>query len=429
MQLPAFGASAPFFKEAMNPADKVEKWAIDKLIPYARNARTHSDEQISQLAASIKEWGWTTPVLVDEDGGIIAGHGRTLAAQKLKMIEVPVMVAKGWSEAKKRAYVLADNKLAMNAGWDNEMLALELGEIGELGFDLDLTGFTAEEIAALMPEQIEPGLTDEDAVPEVPEQPVTVLGDVWILGKHRLMCGDSTSIDAVDKLMDGATVDMVLTDPPYGISIVSGGGKVGGDKPFGSKKERGSVGGGKLAKVGIYAPVMGDDSIDVAVEAIQIIATLGAKVEIIWGGNYYANSLPNSSCWLVWDKQNTGNFADCELAWTNQTTAVRKFEHMWNGMVKASEHGQKRVHPTQKPVALAVWCIEQYGDDCESVLDLFGGSGFTLIACEQKNRIGYIMELSASYVDVIVKRWQDFTGKIATHAETGQPFAEVTHDN
>ena len=199
----SLGASAPFFKDAMNPADKVEKWKISKLIPYARNARTHSDEQVGQIAASIKEWGWTTPVLVDETGGIIAGHGRTLAAQKLGMTEVPVMVAKGWSDAKKRAYVLTDNKLALNAGWNNEMLALELGEIGELGFDLDLTGFTAEEIAALTPEQIEPGLTDEDAVPDVPEQPVTVLGDVWLLGKHRLMCGDSTNVDAVSKLTQG----------------------------------------------------------------------------------------------------------------------------------------------------------------------------------------------------------------------------------
>ena len=186
-----------------NPADKVERWAINKLVPYARNARTHSDEQVGQIAASIKEWGWTTPILVDETGSIIAGHGRTLAAQRLQMTEVPVMVAKGWSEAKKRAYVLADNKLALNAGWDNEMLALELGEIGDLGFDLDLTGFTADEIAALMPVEIPPGLTDEDAVPEVPEQPVTVLGDVWVLGKHRLMCGDSCSVEAVTKLTEG----------------------------------------------------------------------------------------------------------------------------------------------------------------------------------------------------------------------------------
>jgi hypothetical protein len=306
------------------------------------------------------------------------------------------------------------------------MLALELGEIKDLGFDLDLTGFTAEEIAAVMPEEIPPGLTDEDAVPEVSEQPVTVLGDVWVLGKHRLMCGDATSVDAVEKLMDGQKADMVFTDPPYGISIVSGGGKVGGDKPFGSKEARGSDGASNVVKVNLYAPVAGDDSIDVAVEAIHVIASIGAKVEIIWGGNYYASHLPNSPCWIVWDKQNTGNFADCELAWTNQKTAVRKFEHMWNGMIKASEHGEKRVHPTQKPVALAAWCLEQYGDECETVLDLFGGSGFTLIACEQKKKTGYIMELAAPYVDVIVKRWQDFTGKIAVHAETGQPFAEVT---
>jgi 16S rRNA G966 N2-methylase RsmD len=411
-----------------NPADKVERWSIDKLTPYARNSRTHSDEQISQLAASIKEWGWTTPVLVDEDGSIIAGHGRTLAAQRLKMTEVPVMVAKGWSDAKKRAYVIADNKLAMNAGWDEQMLALEFSELQGMDFDLDLTGFTADEIAALMPEEIERGQTDEDAVPEVPEQPVTVLGDVWVLGKHRLMCGDSTSIDAVDKLMDGATVDMVYTDPPYGISIVKGS-KVGGDKPFGSKDTRGTVGATNIVKANLYAPIAGDDTIDVALEAIQVIKTLSAKVEIIWGGNYYANALENSSCWIVWDKENTGNFADAELAWTNQKTAVRIFKHMWNGMVKASEHGQKRVHPTQKPVKLAEWCIQEYGDKCQNLLDLFCGSGSTLLACETKKKTGYMMELSPHYCDVIVKRWQDFTGKIATHAETGKPFAEVTNDN
>jgi DNA modification methylase len=397
-----------------NPADKVERWKIEKLVPYARNARTHSDEQVGQIAASIKEWGWTTPVLVDETGSIIAGHGRTLAAQRLQMTEVPVMVAKGWSDAKKRAYVLADNKLALNAGWDNEMLALELGEIGDLDFDLDLTGFSADEIAALMPLELEPGLTDEDAVPEPPAVPVTVLGDVWLLGKHRLMCGDSTSVDAVDKLMAGEAVDMVLTDPPYGISIVKDG-KVGGDS---------------LAKTGTYAPVAGDDTIDVAIEAIQVIKTLSAKVEIIWGGNYYANALENSSCWIVWDKRDAmagNNFADCELAWTNQKTAVRKFAHTWSGMIKASEHGQKRVHPTQKPVVLSEWCIDQYGEDCLTVLDLFGGSGSSLMACEKKKKHARMMELSPKYCDVIVKRWQDFTGKIATHAETEKPFAEVSN--
>ena len=387
---------------------------VEDLIPYARNSRTHSDAQVAQIAASVREFGWTNPVLVDGENGIIAGHGRILAARKLGMDEVPCIELAGLSDTQRRAYIIADNKLALNAGWDDELLAIEFAELADAGFDNLLTGFTQDEIDALTPEQLPEGLTDEDAVPEVQAEPVSKLGDVWVLGKHRVMCGDSTSIDAVETLMDGATVDMVFTDPPYGISIVSSGGKVGGDS---------------LAKTGTYAPVAGDDTIDVAIEAIQVIQALGAKVEIIWGGNYYANSLPNSSCWLVWDKQNTGNFADCELAWTNQTTAVRKFEHMWNGMVKASEHGQKRVHPTQKPVALAAWCLEQYGDECETVLDLFGGSGFTLIACEQKKKTGYIMELAARYVDVIVKRWQEHTGCEATHAATGATFAEVEADS
>jgi ParB-like chromosome segregation protein Spo0J len=192
-------------------------------VPYARNARTHSDEQVGQIAASIKEWGWTTPVLVDEDGSIIAGHGRTLAAQRLQMTEVPVMVAKGWSEAKKRAYVLADNKLAMNAGWDNEMLALELGEIGDLGFDLDLTGFTADEIAALTPEQIEPGLTDEDEVPELPEQPVTVLGDVWMLGQASAHVRRQPGRQRRGKTDRRRWAQLLHADPPYGMGKAADG--------------------------------------------------------------------------------------------------------------------------------------------------------------------------------------------------------------
>ena len=398
-----------------NPADKVERWKIEKLVPYARNARTHSDEQISQLAASIKEWGWTTPVLVDETGSIIAGHGRTLAAQRLQMTEVPVMVAKGWSEAKKRAYVLADNKLALNAGWDNEMLALELGEIGDLGFDLDLTGFTAEEIAALMPEQIEPGLTDEDAVPEVPEQPVTVLGDVWVLGKHRLMCGDSTSIDAIQKLTESQAPDFVFTDPPYGVAVVKDG-MVGAD--FG------------VAKKGKYKPIIGDETTDTAIEAYNACVAIGAKKIVLWGGNYFSNKLPPSSCWLVWDKRGdsgiVNTFADCELAWTNMTSPARVHKQLWNGMIREGER-DKRVHPTQKPVALCEWGISNYTDKNASVLDLFLGSGSTLMACEKTNRKCFGMEMSPNYCDVIIKRWQDFTGKIATHAETGLPFSEVTN--
>jgi 16S rRNA G966 N2-methylase RsmD len=385
---------------------QIKQVKVESLIPYARNSRTHSDAQVAQIAASIKEFGWTNPILVDGTNGIIAGHGRLLAARKLGYTEVPVIELENMTESQKKAYVIADNQLAMNAGWDTSMLTLELGDLKEAGFSLDILGFDPKELDTLLePEQVD-GLTDEDAVPDIPEEPVTKLGDIYQLGNHRLMCGDSTSIDAVDKLIAGIVVDMVYTDPPYGISIVQGN-SIDGSKPFGS------VGGGKLAKVGKYTPVAGDESIDVAIEAIQVIQTLNAKVEIIWGGNYYANHLENSSCWIVWDKQNTGNFADAELAWTNQKTAVRIFKHMWNGMLKDSERGEKRVHPTQKPVALAEWCFNQYGEECLAVLDLFGGSGSTLIACESKNKKGYIMELSPNYCDVIIKRWEDFTGKKA----------------
>ena len=391
---------------------------VANLVPYARNSRTHSAQQVAQIAASIREFGFTNPLLIDERGGIIAGHGRLFAAQKLGFDEVPAITLKGLSDAQKKAYVIADNKLALNAGWDDEMLQVEFMELQEMGFDLELTGFSLDEIAGLQVQEIEEGLTDEDAVPDAPETPVTVLGDVWQLGDHRVMCGDSTSIDAVEKLMAGQKADMVYTDPPYGISIVKGN-KVGGDKAFGK------VGGDKVVKANIYAPIAGDDTIDVALEAIQVIKTMNAKVEIIWGGNYYANALENSSCWIVWDKDNTGNFADAELAWTNQTTAVRIFKHTWNGMIKASEHGQKRVHPTQKPVKLAEWCFDEYGEKCATVLDLFCGSGSTLIACEAKKKTGYMMELSPHYCDVIIKRWQDFTGRLAVHAATGKTFDEM----
>ena len=408
-----------------NPADKVERWAINKLVPYARNARTHSDEQVGQIAASIKEWGWTTPVLVDETGSIIAGHGRTLAAQRLQMTEVPVMVAKGWSEAKKRAYVLADNKLALNAGWDNEMLALELGEIGDLGFDLDLTGFSADEIAALMPEEIPPGLTDEDAVPEVPVQPVTVLGDVWVLGKHRLMCGDSTSIDAVDKLMDGQKADMVFTDPPYGMHLDA-------DYSDMSSKFKGSKGGNK------YANVIGDHN-DFSPDLIQtVFANFEYCKEIfLWGADYYSDLLPNRNdgSWIVWDKRGDDSAdkmfgSTFELCWSRNRHKRDMARVKWAGIFgMEKEHDKKRVHPTQKPSALIEWFFDKWGSKGDTVADLYGGSGSTLIAAEKTSRQARLMELDPKYVDVIIKRWQDFTGKIAVHAETGKPFAEVKNGN
>ena len=419
----------------MNPADKVERWAIEKLVPDARNARTHSDEQISQLAASIKEWGWTTPVLVDEQGGIIAGHGRTLAAQRLQMTEVPVMVAKGWSDAKKRAYVLADNKLALNAGWDNELLALELGELGDLGFDLDLVGFTDEEIAALMPEQIEPGLTDEDAVPEVPEQPVTVLGDVWVLGKHRLMCGDSTSVDAVDKLMDGGRASFCFTSPPYNLGksvALRNGARKGSDSAYNDFQDDGQW--PELMRGFLNISLMKSD-----VSCVNVQMLSGNKFDLLkLFGEYSQRTIDIG----VWAKTNPPP----AMADGVMTSA---FEFMWflssddepNRRIKTSSFARgtfsnvfshatasghdASVHGAVFPLAIAEHYIQNCSQNNDVILEFFGGTGTTLIACEKTGRQARLMELDPKYVDVIVKRWQQFTGKIAVHAETGQPFAEV----
>src|SRR5699024_2753625 len=200
-----------------------KKVSTDSLIPYARNSRTHSDEQVAQIAASIKEFGFLNPIIVDGENGIIAGHGRVMAAQKLGLKELPCIEASHLTDAQRKSYIIADNKLALNAGWDDEMLRIELDELGELGFDLELTGFSLDEIDELQIEEIQEGLTDEDAVPDLVDDPVSVMGDVWILGEHRLMCGDSTSIDEVMTLLEGKPADMVNTDPPYGISYQSNG--------------------------------------------------------------------------------------------------------------------------------------------------------------------------------------------------------------
>ncbi len=221
----------------------------------------------------------------------------------------------------------------------------------------------------------------------------------------------------------GGKADMVFTDPPYGVSIVGKNNKGGGDKAFGKVFDDKSMKSKQIIPSQLYAPIIGDETTKTAIECYNLCAALKIKTLIFWGGNYYAEALPPSSCWIVWDKNNGDSFfADAELAWTNQKTAVRVFKHTWNGLIKASERGEKRVHPTQKPVALAEWCLEKYGKTGDKVLDLFLGSGSTLIACEKTDRTCYGMELSPAYCDVILKRWQDFTGKEATHAETGERF-------
>jgi len=387
------------------PADKVERRKVADLIPYARNSRTHSAEQVGQIAASIKEWGWTVPVLIEPDGGLIAGHGRILAAQKLGIKDVPCMVAEGWTDAQKKAYIIADNKLALNAGWDNAMLKVELQDLGDLDFDLTLTGFDVDELAAFFVEETE-GLTDEDAVPDAPAVPVTVLGDVWLLGRHRLMCGDSTSIDAVDRLMDGMKPNAIFTDPPYGIGLDQDGQTLG-------KSQK-------------YNAVANDHSSETAKDAFRLAVSMQVPELYFWGANHYSSCLPDSSCWIVWDKQGgkSVTFADCELCYTNIKKPVRMFTHIWDGFRRDSEKGEKRVHANQKPVALfaEIWSKFNMG---QVVLDLFGGSGSTLLAAEKTDRVCYMLELDPRYIDVIIARWQDFTGQTATLEATGETFTDL----
>jgi DNA modification methylase len=388
---------------------------IDTLIPYINNARTHSDEQVAQIAASIKEFGWTNPVLVDGDNGIIAGHGRVLAARKLEATEIPVIELQGLSEAQRRAYILADNRLAQNAGWDEDLLHLELTELGNADFDLSLLGFEPGELKDLLADEPEEGLTDPDEVPEPPAEAITQPGDLWIMGDHRLLCGDSTDAESVAYLMDGAKADMVFTDPPYGVSIVKDG-MVGAD--FG------------VAKKGKYHQVEGDGTTDVAHEAIAVFRELDVPTQIVWGGNYFADQLPAGSCWIIWDKRaETGivnTFADCEIAWTNQSSPARIYRQLWNGMIREGE-SEKRVHPTQKPIALAEWCFENYGDP-QNILDPFLGSGTTLIAAEKTNRKCYGLEIDPIYCDVIVKRWEAFTGEKATLSGYDGTFEDLQQE-
>lgn len=387
-----------------DPKTEIVYRTTSVLIPYARNSRTHSPQQTQQIAASIKEFGFTNPVLIDEDNGIIAGHGRVLAAQLLGMDEVPCIVLSGMTEAKKRAYVIADNKLALNAGWDDEMLRLEFEDLKAMDFDLDLTGFSQEEIDKLMPKHVE-GLTDEDAVPDAPVAPVTVLGDVWILGDHRLMCGDSTSIDAVEKLMDGQKADMVFTDPPYNIDYQ------------GVKDKREKIKNDKMSDADFLQflrdSLMGCETMYVCC-SWQYAAIFKQAMEDI---------ARKPKAMIVWDKVNPAQNMD---KYYKQHEIIFYYGDFGGsktvrGDVWKLKRQRNTVHPTMKPVELIQIALEDQPGK-KMVYDGFGGSGSTLIACEKTSRHCRMMELDPKYCDVIIRRWQEFTGKKAIHAETGEAF-------
>lgn len=389
---------------------QIKEKLVSELIPYVKNSRTHSDEQVAQIAASIKEFGWTNPILIDGENGIIAGHGRLMAARKLKHDKVPTIELKDLTETQKKAYIIADNRLALNAGWDNEMLTIELNDLLADGFALEVLGFDPKELSALLEPEVVEGLTDEDAVPDVPDEPKTKLGDIYQLDNHRLMCGDSTSIDAVDKLMDGQKADMVFTDPPYGMFLNA-------DYSDMDSKFKGSKGGNK------YDKVIGDHN-DFTPELINtIFACFSYCKEIfMWGADYYAELLPNKNegSWVVWDKRGDESAdkmygSTFELCWSKARHKRMMARVKWAGIFgMEKEHDKKRVHPTQKPVELVVWFFDYFSlKDKTNVVDLYGGSGSTLIASEKVGKKAFVMELDPKYCDVIVKRWEDFTGKKA----------------
>jgi DNA modification methylase len=414
---------------------QIEAVPLEALVPYARNSRTHSEAQVAQIAASIREFGFTNPVLIDGEGGIIAGHGRVMAARKLKLAEVPCLRLAHLTDTQKRAYVIADNKLALNAGWDDEMLRLELQELVALGFDLDLTGFSDDELKDLLADdEIEEGLTDPDDVPEPPDEPVTKPGDVWLLGKHRLMCGDSTSMNALQVLMQGKKADMIFTDPPYGMSY--GGARAAGDHALDKK-----TGGVKIKSHGMILndDLQGDDLVALVRGAIAA-ATANMKS----GGALYACFTWRTYAEFEAGLETCGHKVKACIVWDKKSIGLGNSHYRpqhefifycggeWYGDKSESDvwymsrgNTGAYVHPTQKPVELIERALANSSKKGEVVIDCFGGSGSTLIACEKTNRQARLMELDPKYCDVIVKRWEEFTGKEATNESTGKSYKEM----
>jgi DNA modification methylase len=373
------------------------KKKVSELIPYINNSRTHSEEQITQLISSIKEFGFTNPILLAPDNSIIAGHGRLQAVKRLGHEEVPCIIVQGLTKTQIKALIIADNQLALNAGWDLEKLSVEIEGLKDEDFNIDILGFEDDFIKDLLAKENN-GLTDEDAVPEILENPKTKVGYLWTLGNHRLLCESSTSIDSVNKLMNGTYPDLIHTDPPYGMNAVSKSGVL-------SKNYK--------------TDILGDNNADIAKESFKLIYSLYPESkQIWWGANYYCSVLPDSECWLVWDKDNgQSDQTDCELAWANFRSVVRQFTQ--------SSEKKNRVHPTQKPVSLMEWIIKRFKIDSKTLADFFGGSGSTLIAGEKHNIQTFIMELDPKYCDVIIQRWQQYTGKEAIHEQSGKTYNSI----
>lgn len=403
----------------------IEFWPVTKLRPYAKNARTHSDEQIAQIAASIEEFGFTNPILVDTEDGIIAGHGRLEAAKKLNLEQVPVIVLDNLSDAQRRAYIIADNKLALNAGWDLATLSKEIEQLQAEEFDLELLGFSDDELADLLPEteQAEPQ-GDADEVPEAAAEPKVVRGEVYILGKHRLMCGDSTSIDDVEKLMDGAKADMVFTDPPYNHASDDAG------IAAAVSKAHENLMNSDWDRNFSFLDVAGSITYAIKENAAVYVCTSHHLVgEIL----KWMKETAKFHGLCIWHKPNPmPSLMKRHWTWAHELVCYATFgKHTFNfpleghapsvwSFTKKSDGS----HPTQKPVEVCIHAIGHSSKDNDLVLDLFGGSGTTLVSCEQIGRRCRMMELDPKYCGVILDRWQKFTGKKA-HREDGVPWDEI----
>jgi DNA modification methylase len=404
-------------------AQRIERWLIDRLVPFANNARVHSDAQVAEVAASIVEFGFVNPVLIGADGGIIAGHARVLAARKLGWKEVPVIILDHLTATQRRALVIADNRLALNAGWDEELLRLELTTLHEEDFDLNVLGFADDELVGLLAEQgTTGGLTDEDAVPDVPQRPVSVCGDLWMLGHHQLLCGDATAPADVAQLLSGESADLVFTDPPYNVAYE------------GYTEDRLQIQGDRMSREQFQC-FLGQ-----SFRCYRGLVKPGVSLYVCHSSSWqreFQNAL-----------EEAGFEIRCQIIWAKNTFAWGcgryKFQHepifyCHVGGEKDSWYGDKsqstlweenkptanRLHPTMKPVELIERALTNSSKAGDIVVDLFGGSGSTLIACERRNRRARLMEIDPGYADVIIRRWQEYTGEQAALTGDGRTYDAI----
>ncbi len=404
----------------------IEMRPVDALIPHVRNAKQHSDAQVAQIAASIREFGWGAPILVDGQNNVIAGHGRLLAARKLGLAEVPVVPMAHLTDIQHRALILADNKIGENAAWDEELLGLELAELNDAGFDLGLTGFTPEEWDALIAgdKSTKDGLIDDDAVPEVPETPISRTGDLWLLGDHKILCGDATQADDYAALLGDELPDMAFTDPPYNVNYAN----TAKDKLRGKNRpilnDNLGEGFGKFL-------VAACQNILAVTKGAVYIAMSSSELDTLQSA--FRSAGGKWSTFIIWAKNTfTLGRADYQRQYEPILYGWRDgVDHYWcgardQGDVWQIKKPQKNdLHPTMKPVELVERAVRNSSKTKDIVLDPFGGSGSTLIACEKSGRRARLIELDPKYVDVIVRRWQDYVGAQATRLADGLAFDQA----